>query len=79
MSCVVVSKERLKLKSPRKATSPDFIPLKVMKLASNIVDSHFYSITIKGLEKNKYSGKPKTGLVRPIFKKSERNKQDKKL
>ena len=50
-----------------------------MKLASNVVDSHFYSITIKDLEKNKYSGKPKTGLVRPIFKKSERNKQDKKL
>ena len=29
---------------------------------------------IKDLEKNKYSEEPKTALVRPIFKKNERNK-----
>ena len=34
---------------------------------------------IKDLEKNKYPEEPKTALVRPIFKKNERNKQDKKL
>ena len=38
------------------------------------------SITlIKDLEKNRYSEEPKTALVRPIFKKNRRNKQDKKL
>ena len=34
---------------------------------------------IKDLEKNKYSEKTKTALVRPIFKKNERKKQGKKL
>ena len=34
---------------------------------------------IKDLEKKKYSEEPKTALVRPIFKKNEWNKQDKKL
>ena len=34
---------------------------------------------IKNLEKNKYSEETKTVLVRPIFKKNDRNKQDKEL
>ena len=69
----------LKLKNPRKATGPDFIPLKVIKFASNVIDSHLYNIIIKNLENNKYLEEPKTALVRPIFKKNESNKQDKKL
>ena len=75
LSCVVVSIVRygLRLKNPRKATGPDFIPLKVIKFASNVIDSHLYNIIIKDLEE------PKTALVGPIFKKNERNKQDKKL
>ena len=81
MSRVVVSIVRygLRLKNLRKATGPDFIPLKVIKLASSVIDSHLFNIMIKDLEKNKYSEKPKTALIRPIFKKDERNKQDKKL
>ena len=72
--CVVVSVVGycLKLKNIRKATSPDFIPLKVTKFASNIIDSHLYNIIIKDLEKNKYLEEPKTALVRPIFKKKKR-------
>ena len=38
-----------------------------------------YNIIIKDLEKNNHSEEPKTALVRPIFKKNERNKQDKKF
>ena len=53
--------------------------LKVVKFASNVIDSYLYDIIIKDLEKNKYSEELKTALVRPIFKKNERNKQDKKL
>ena len=70
MPCVVVSivKYGLRLKNPRIGTGPDFIPLKVIKFASNVSDSHLYSI-IKDLEKNKYLEEPKTALVRPIFKK----------
>ena len=81
LSCVVVSivKYNLRLKNPRKATGPDFIPLKFIKFASDVIDSHLYNIIIKDLEKNKYSEEPKTALVRPIFGKNERNKQDKKL
>ena len=55
------------------------MPLKVMKFALNVIDSHLYNIIIKDLEKSKYSEEPKTALVRPIFKKNDRNKQDKKL
>ena len=75
LSCVVVSIVRyaLRLKNPRKVTGPDFIPLKFIKFASNVIDSHLYNIIIKDLEE------PKTALVGPIFKKNERNKQDKKL
>ena len=61
-------------KNPRKATSPDFIPLKVMKFASVVINFHLYNIIIKDLEKSKFSEEPKTALVRPIFKKNERNK-----
>ena len=81
LSCVVVSIVRcgLRLKNPRKATGLDFIPLKVIKFALNVIDFHLYNIIIKDLEKNKYSEEPKTVLVIHIFKKNERNRQDKKL
>ena len=42
--------------------------------ASNIIDSQLYNIIIKDLGKNKYSEEPKAALVRPIFKKDEKNK-----
>ena len=56
LSCVVVSIVRytLRLKNFRKATAPDFIPLKFIKFASNVIDSHIHNIIIKDLEKNKY-------------------------
>ena len=34
---------------------------------------------MKNLEKNKFSEESKTTLVRPIFEKNERNKQDNNL
>ena len=55
-----------------------FLSFFLVKFASNVVASHLYN-KIKDLEKNKYSEEPKTTLIRPIFKKNERNKQDKKL
>ena len=33
----------LKSQNPRKATGPDFIPLKVMHFALNVIDSHLYN------------------------------------
>ena len=74
LSCVVVSVVRYgsRLKNPRKAICTDFIPLKVIKFASNVIDSNLYNIIIKDLERNKYSEEPKTALVRSIFKKNDR-------
>ena len=48
LSCVVVSIVSCgwRLKNPRKATGPDFIPLKVIKFASDVIDSHLYNIII---------------------------------
>ena len=65
---------KVRLKNHRKATGPNFIPLKFIKFTSNGVDSHLYNIIIKDQEKNKYSEDPKAALVRPILKKKERNK-----
>ena len=62
--------------NPKKATGPDGIPIKVLKYASNIIDSHLCNIIIQDLEKDKYSEEPKTALVRPVFKKDERNKME---
>ena len=64
----------IKSLDPKKASVPDGIPIKIIKHALNIIDSHFCNIIKKDLRKNKYSEEPKTALVRPIFKKNERNK-----
>ena len=64
----------IKSLDPKKPTGPDGIPIKIIKHALNIIDSHFCNIIKKDLRKNKYSEEPKTALVRPIFKKNERNK-----
>ena len=75
MCCVVsIVRYGLRLKNPRKATGPDFIPLTVIKFASDVINSHLHNIIKKDLEKTKYSEEPKTALVRPIFKKNEGNK-----
>ena len=75
--CCVVSFLRycLRLKNPRKAKGPDFIPLKVIKFASNCyLSSPLKHYNKRPRKKNNNSEKPKTALVRPIFKKNERNK-----
>ena len=56
----------LRFKNPRKATGPGFIPVKVIKFTSNIIDSHQYNLMIKDLEKTN----TKTELVRPMMKES---------
>ena len=64
----------IKSLNPKKATGPDGIPIKIIKHAANTIDSHLCNIIIKDLDKNRYSEEPKTALVRPQFKKNERNK-----
>ena len=38
--CGSIARYGLRIKNPRKATGTDFIPLKVIKFASNVTDSH---------------------------------------
>ena len=77
--CCVFSivKYGLKLKSPRKGTGPDFIFLKLIKLAANVINSHFYNIIIKYLEKNKYSEESKT--ISKTYFQEKWKKQNRKL
>ena len=68
----------IKSLDPKKATGPDGIPIKILRHASNTIDSHFCNIMKKDLRKKNYSEETKTALVRPIFKKN-RKKQNRKL
>ena len=73
MYCVVsIVRYGLRLKNPRKDIGPDFNPLKVIKFASNVNNSHIYNTIIKDLKKVLRS--VKTVLGRPIFKKNETDK-----
>ena len=58
----------------KKATGPDKIPPKIMRLSTNIIDSHLTSIINSDLPKDSFSEDAKTASVRPIFKKKERDK-----
>ena len=73
--CVVsILRFCLRLKNSRKATSLDFIPLKVIKFSSDVIESLLYNIIIKDLEKIKYLEEPIKTTLTPIFKVNERNK-----
>ena len=52
---------------------PDRIPLKIIKIAVNVIDSHLAYIINKDFKENKFSENAKTALVRPIYKKGDRD------
>ena len=60
--------------NPKKSTGPDHIPLRIIKSSANIIDSHITNIINQDIEKNRYSEDAKSALVRPIYKKEDRNK-----
>ena len=64
----------IKSLNPNKATGPDHIPLKIIKTAANVIDSHLAHIINKDLKENRFSENAKTALVRPIYKKDGRGK-----
>ena len=64
----------IKSLNPKKATGPDGIPIKVIMSANNIIDSHITNIINQDLNIDKYSEEAKTVLVRPLFKKDDRDK-----
>ena len=59
---------------PKKATGPDKIPLKIIKLSVNVIDSHLTNIINSDIEKNLFSQGAKIASVRPTFKKNELKK-----
>ena len=60
--------------SSDKATGPDGISVKFIKLSANVIDSHLANIRNKDIDLNCYSENAKIANVRPIFKKDERTK-----
>ena len=53
---------------PNKATGPDTIPPKIIKLSANVIDSHLTNIINSDIEKNSFSEGAKIASVRPILK-----------
>ena len=56
--------------NPRIVTGPDGIPVKLLKIAGNVIDSHLTNIINRDLKESKFSEHAKTALVRPLFKKN---------
>ena len=61
----------IKSLTPRKATGPDGILVKILKIARNVIDSHLTSIINRDIKENKFSEDAKTALVRPLHKKND--------
>ena len=59
--------------NPKKATGPDKIPVKIVKLATSVIDSHLTNIINNDLSNNAFPDSPKLASVRPIYKKDDRN------
>ena len=57
-----------------KTTGPDGIPAKFVQMSASVIDCHLSNIITCDISKKKYSERPKTATVRPIFKKDDRTK-----
>ena len=57
---------------PIEATGPDDISIKVIKIASKVVDSHLTKVISRNIELNRFSDLLKVPLEGPIYKKEER-------
>ena len=57
--------------SSKKATGPDKIPVKIVKLAANVIDSHLTNIINDDFSNNAFSDSAKLAFVRPIYKKDD--------
>ena len=64
----------IKSLNPRKTTVPDGISVKIFKFARNVIDSHLTNIINRNMKGNKFSEDAKTDLVRPLYKKNDRDK-----
>ena len=53
---------------------PDGVPIKILKIARNFIDSHLTNILNRDIKERKFSEDAKTVLVRPLSKKNNRDK-----
>ena len=61
----------MNLLSSDKATGPDGIPVKFIKLSANVIDSHLSNIINRDIDLSCYSENAKIANVWPIFEKDE--------
>ena len=54
--------------NPKKATGPDKIPPKIVRLSVNTINPHLMNIINNGLSNNSFSNEAKVATVRPIYK-----------
>ena len=66
--------EDIKNINPKKATGPDKIPPKIVKLSPNIIDSHLMKIINSDLSNNSFSNEAKVATVRSVYKKKSCDK-----
>ena len=53
----------------KKATGPDTIPPKLVKMSADIIDIHLCNIINKDIEKSSFSDGAKIASVKPVYKK----------
>ena len=58
---------------PKKATAPYKFPVKIVKLATSVIDSHLTNIINNDLSNNAFSDSARVASVRRIYKKDDRN------
>ena len=57
--------------NPKKAAGLDKVPVKIVKLAASVIDSHLTNIINNNLSNNVFSGSAKLASARPIYKKDD--------
>ena len=68
--------KKVKLLNGNKATGPDGIPPKLIKLSVSVVDKHLSSIIDHDISRSYFSDGAKNALVRPIYKKKGRQNKE---
>ena len=63
----------LKHTDPKKATGPDSIPQKLIKMFANVIDKHLRNIINMDIENYIVPDNTKVATVRPIYKKKSTN------
>ena len=52
----------------KKATGPDKIPPKIVKMLADIIDSHLTNVINSDLKRNAFSDSPKVASICPVFR-----------